>query len=185
MKFFQFLVALSLVALVFAVGFASHGALGSWVVDLVQQDPVTQFYMVFRAVFTVLTALLAVLVNVGLFAGGLFFTVALIQEVHYQLFQRRIISLLIKQLTPPDSPRVREQTPRERAEYLERIRRQREYREAQKFRRRFHFGGRDDGNAKGRVDGADQAKSNGQAASPQTSSDANDPDKDVEDTGQE
>jgi hypothetical protein len=136
MKVIQTLILMCAIALVFAVGYASHGLLGDWIANLVVQSPAEQFGLVFRATFGVLTGALAVASCVVMFAFVSFLTLAVLQEIYYQFFQRRVISLMMKEARSAKAP-VREKSPREKAEELERTRRQKEYVEARKFARQF------------------------------------------------
>ncbi len=133
MKLIQSTIVLGLFSLVFACGVASRNLLGDWISSLVLMSPPQQFYSVFSAVFGVLTATASVCLNLILFAVIVFLTVAFLQEMYYQFFVRKVFSLLMKELRPSEQTPIREKSPRENAEKLASIRRQKEFEEAKKF----------------------------------------------------
>lgn len=136
MKFFSVFVNCCLVALVFAAGYASHGMLGDWLKSLVTMDPTQQFVSVFQVSSGILTAALAVSLNVVIFVFVLMVTIAIVQEIYYQLFVRKLPFLLLKALRKEEEPPIREKSPREKSEELERIRREKEFRDAVQFQKK-------------------------------------------------
>lgn len=121
-------------ALIFSLGFLSHGLLGEYVRGLIVLPPDEQFYSVFRLAFGILSASLAVGINLVLFSFIVFFTIALLQEFYYQFFVRKIFRLLVKESDSGSKDTDREASPREMVEEIERARREREYEEAVKRR---------------------------------------------------
>ena len=81
--------------LVFVCGYAAHGHLSDWLLAVFHAGPLDQVSMIFSAVFSTATMTLALVLTVLFYVVFLMLMVAVLSELWYNLFQRKVLKLIV------------------------------------------------------------------------------------------